>query len=154
MDLRFSRRLNGHNSVSLRLNGHLSGPFEQDVSNSCSAGKTPTLATARNKPSATRMHVVKYYTLSIASVCKISRPRAASRATRRGPRAAPEPAPRQTISWLRESHGVTLRIHVSVSDAPAAALRWRHSQIHLAALATSCRAKPGGDRHRAGHRPP
>ncbi len=36
MDLRFSRRLNGHNSVSTRLNGHLSGPFEQDVSNSCS----------------------------------------------------------------------------------------------------------------------
>ncbi len=42
MDLRFSRLLNGHNSVSSRLNGHPSGPFDQDVSNSCLVCKTPT----------------------------------------------------------------------------------------------------------------
>ncbi len=84
MDLRFSLRLNGHTSVSLRLNGHPSGPFNQDVSNSCSVGRTPTYFIARNEPSATRMGMVKYYTLSITSVCEISRPSAASAATRRG----------------------------------------------------------------------
>ncbi len=73
MDLRFSRRLNGHPS----------GPFDQDVSNTCSVSKTPTYSSARNEPPATRIHLVKYYTLSVASVCKISRPRAASAAPSR-----------------------------------------------------------------------
>ncbi len=65
-------------SVSPRLNGHPSGPFDQDVSNSGSVCKTPAYSAARNEPPATRIPMVKYYTLSVASVCKISRPRAAS----------------------------------------------------------------------------
>jgi len=70
-------------SVSPRLNGHPSGRFDQDVSNSGSACKTQAYSGARHEPPATRIPVVKYYTLSVASVCKISRPRAASSAPSR-----------------------------------------------------------------------
>ena len=70
-------------SVSPRLNGHPSGRFDQDASNSGSACKTQAYSGARHEPPATRIPVVKYYTLSVASVCKISRPRAASSAPSR-----------------------------------------------------------------------
>jgi hypothetical protein len=153
MDLRFSRLLNGHDSVSSRLNGHPSGPFDQDVSNSCSICKTPTYSVARNEPSVTYIRMVKYYTLSVGSVCEISRPRATSGATRPSPGAPPTPMSGRSRSWPRMLPHVTPTIH-----SPSAMLRWRLSSgsardFRLAPWATSCRTKLGEDRHRAGPQP-
>jgi hypothetical protein len=59
MDLRFSRRRMVTLPFSLRLNGHPSGPFNQDVSDSCSICIIPTYSVARSEPSSIRIRTVK-----------------------------------------------------------------------------------------------
>lgn len=139
--------------VSLRLNGHPSDPFDQDVSSTCWVFRTPTYSVARNEPPATRIHMVKYYTLSVAGGCEILRPWADYTAAGPIPQAPPAPIPGRGKSHPRMLPGIAPRIRV-----PSVILRRRRSggsadNFTLPLRAISCRAKLGGDRHRAGPRP-
>ena len=62
--------------ILLRLNGHPSGPFNQDVSNSHSDCGARAFSPARNEPCSTRPRTLKYCTDSVSTVGKISMLRA------------------------------------------------------------------------------
>lgn len=112
--------------LSLRYNGHPSGPFNQDVSNSRSTCGAPTFSVATSEPCGACRCVLKYYTDSAGVLAKFRWPRAAPIAyflpsqTRWGP----ESSRTSTVLKVDSSKAASgrRRCVTSASDPPGS--RW------------------------------